>query len=220
MITLCRRTPSGSRTGAGAAPSSFSATTLPIIFPPSFGTLGLPDRRSAAPHRLGPGRAAGRDRACRGARCAAGRLPRVAADHRLQPSARRAGPDRRDERDDGHSWKRRPLSRRSGRRGSRSRGRPFHEAIERSGRATRLAAGRPVMLVSVHSFNPVYRGVARPWHIGIVHDDDVRLAGPLIAALRRQAAADGWRQPALFAGRQGLFHAGEARSFARPCPAR
>ena len=42
------------------------------------------------------------------------------------------------------------------------------------------------MLVSVHSFNPVYRGVARPWHIGIVHDEDVSIAGPLMAALRRR----------------------------------
>lgn len=62
---------------------------------------------------------------------------------------------------------------------------PFHQAIDELVSA-RLAAGRPVMLVSVHSFNPVYRGVARPWHIGIVHDEDVSIAGPLLAALRRQ----------------------------------
>lgn len=62
---------------------------------------------------------------------------------------------------------------------------PFHRAIDDLVSA-RLAAGRAVMLVSVHSFNPVYRGTARPWHIGIVHDEDVSIAGPLLAALRRQ----------------------------------
>lgn len=56
---------------------------------------------------------------------------------------------------------------------------PFHVEIEDviSGR---LAAG----LVSIHSFTPVYKRVARPWHIGVIHDDDRRLASPLIAALR------------------------------------
>ncbi|TIU61584.1 MAG: N-formylglutamate amidohydrolase, partial [Mesorhizobium sp.] len=32
---------------------------------------------------------------------------------------------------------------------------------------------------------PVYKGKSRPWHIGIIHDDDRRLAAPLISALQR-----------------------------------
>lgn len=60
---------------------------------------------------------------------------------------------------------------------------PFHAEIE-SVISERLAAGLETRLVSVHSFTPVYRQVARPWHIGIIHDDDLRLATPLIAALR------------------------------------
>lgn len=62
---------------------------------------------------------------------------------------------------------------------------PFHAAIE-AVLEERLAEGLPTRLVSVHSFTPVYKGVSRPWHIGIVHDDDTRLAGPFIAALRAQ----------------------------------
>lgn len=62
---------------------------------------------------------------------------------------------------------------------------PFHAAIE-AVLEERLAAGLPTRLVSVHSFTPVYKGVSRPWHIGIVHDDDMRLAGPFIAALKAQ----------------------------------
>lgn len=59
---------------------------------------------------------------------------------------------------------------------------PFHDAIDDVIRA-RLRDGRPCRLVSVHSFTPVYRGVPRPWEIGIIHDDDVRVSRPLIAAL-------------------------------------
>jgi predicted N-formylglutamate amidohydrolase len=59
---------------------------------------------------------------------------------------------------------------------------PFHAAIEDLV-GERLAAGRETFLVSVHSFTPAYKGVDRPWEIGIVHDDDERLSGPLIAGL-------------------------------------
>jgi predicted N-formylglutamate amidohydrolase len=59
---------------------------------------------------------------------------------------------------------------------------PFHTEID-SVVSERLADGRETRLVSIHSFTPVYKRVARPWHIGIIHDDDQRLAAPLIAAL-------------------------------------
>lgn len=62
---------------------------------------------------------------------------------------------------------------------------PFHAAIE-AVIAERLAAGLETRLVSVHSFTPVYKGVQRPWQIGIIHDDDTRLAGPFIVALEAQ----------------------------------
>jgi len=63
---------------------------------------------------------------------------------------------------------------------------PFHDLID-AVVAERLAAGRAPMLVSVHSFTPVYKGAARPWQIGILHDDDERLSRPMIAALGRIA---------------------------------
>ena len=59
---------------------------------------------------------------------------------------------------------------------------PFHEGIDALV-GERLAAGREVRLVSVHSFTPVYKGNARPWPVGILHDEDERLSAPLIAAL-------------------------------------
>jgi predicted N-formylglutamate amidohydrolase len=47
-------------------------------------------------------------------------------------------------------------------------------------------AARPItpIVIAVHSFNPVYRGVARPWAIGIVYGERPRLGRALIAALR------------------------------------
>jgi len=60
---------------------------------------------------------------------------------------------------------------------------PFHDAIE-DVVSVRLGAGQETWLVSIHSFTPVYKGVQRPWHIGIIHDEDTRIAAPLIAALK------------------------------------
>ncbi|YBV96572.1 N-formylglutamate amidohydrolase [Phyllobacteriaceae bacterium JZ32] len=60
---------------------------------------------------------------------------------------------------------------------------PYHAAIEALV-ASRFAAGIPPILVAIHTFTPVYRGKERPWHIGIIHDDDTRLAAPVIAGLQ------------------------------------
>jgi predicted N-formylglutamate amidohydrolase len=59
---------------------------------------------------------------------------------------------------------------------------PFHEAIRRTVEE-RCAAGRETRLVSIHSYTPVYFGKARPWHIGIIHDEDERISAPLLSAL-------------------------------------
>ncbi len=58
---------------------------------------------------------------------------------------------------------------------------PFHERIE----AARLAGmGRLKAVVSIHSFTPDYHGQKRPWHIGLVHNVDPRLAQSLALQLR------------------------------------
>jgi predicted N-formylglutamate amidohydrolase len=60
---------------------------------------------------------------------------------------------------------------------------PYHrrigEVIER-----RLREGVPTVLVSLHSFTPVYAGVARPWHIGMLYNRDTRLPPLLLRLLR------------------------------------
>jgi predicted N-formylglutamate amidohydrolase len=60
--------------------------------------------------------------------------------------------------------------------------RRIHEAIE-----ARMRDGVPTVLVSLHSFTPVYAGIARPWHIGTLYHRDVRLPTLLLKALRAEA---------------------------------
>ena len=62
---------------------------------------------------------------------------------------------------------------------------PFHEAVEQLIKG-RLLQDRETSLISIHSFTPVYKGVKRPWHIGILHDEDRSMADPLIAALKSE----------------------------------
>ena len=62
---------------------------------------------------------------------------------------------------------------------------PFHEAVEQLIKG-RLLQDRETRLISIHSFTPVYKGVKRPWHIGILHDEDRSMADPLIAALKSE----------------------------------
>lgn len=65
--------------------------------------------------------------------------------------------------------------------------RPFHDAIDALiGR--RLRGGIPTAVVSVHSFTPVYKGVGRPWEIGILFDRQHRLADAMIEELRQDPA--------------------------------
>ena len=60
---------------------------------------------------------------------------------------------------------------------------PYHrritEVIDR-----RVRDNIPTVLVSLHSFTPVYAGVARPWHIGTLYHRDTRLPPLLLALLR------------------------------------
>ncbi len=60
--------------------------------------------------------------------------------------------------------------------------RPFHTCVEKV-IAERTKRGLPSWIATIHSFTPVYRSVSRPWQIGIIHDEDDRIAKPLIAAL-------------------------------------
>ena len=63
---------------------------------------------------------------------------------------------------------------------------PYHrrigDVIDR-----RLRDGTPTVLVSLHSFTPVYAGVARPWHVGTLYHRDTHLAPLLLQLFRAEA---------------------------------
>ncbi|MBN9594914.1 MAG: N-formylglutamate amidohydrolase [Afipia sp.] len=60
---------------------------------------------------------------------------------------------------------------------------PYHGRIAQALDA-RKAQGLPTILVSLHSFTPVYAGIARPWHIGTLYHRDDRLPHLLRDKLR------------------------------------
>jgi predicted N-formylglutamate amidohydrolase len=62
---------------------------------------------------------------------------------------------------------------------------PYHRRIDEV-IDQRLAAKRPTILVSLHSFTAVYAGVARPWHIGTLYHRDRILPPLLLKALRAE----------------------------------
>jgi len=63
--------------------------------------------------------------------------------------------------------------------------RPYHAAIAASIDRC-LASGSSPAIVSVHSFTESWKGVPRPWHVGVLWEGDRRLALPLLAAFRRE----------------------------------
>ena len=60
---------------------------------------------------------------------------------------------------------------------------PFHAGVAATVAAKR--AKGPVAVIGIHSFTPVYHGVDRPWHIGILFDRDESLSAPMLSALRQ-----------------------------------
>lgn len=60
---------------------------------------------------------------------------------------------------------------------------PYHRAISEMLDACHAAGSVPAIL-SIHSFTPAWKGVARPWHAGVLWDKDGRFAVPLISALQ------------------------------------
>ncbi|HEY2104795.1 MAG TPA: N-formylglutamate amidohydrolase, partial [Candidatus Binataceae bacterium] len=50
----------------------------------------------------------------------------------------------------------------------------------------RRQASRPAVLISMHSFTPVFKAAARRWDVGVLYNRDRRLATLLMDLLRRE----------------------------------
>ena len=71
---------------------------------------------------------------------------------------------------------------------------PYRDTVRAS--IERMSAAGPIpAIVSVHSFTDCWKGVPRPWEIGILWDSDPRFALPLIAGLRDAGFTVGDNEP-------------------------
>ena len=59
---------------------------------------------------------------------------------------------------------------------------PYHHAVSEQIHRLR-ARGITPAVVSIHSCTPVFDRVVRPWHVGVLWDQDPRIAEPLLRAL-------------------------------------
>lgn len=85
---------------------------------------------------------------------------------------------------------------------------PYHDAID--------AAARPDLsaMVSIHSFTPHMRGEDRPWHVGLLFDQDDRLARRLQTELAQEAGLIiGMNAP--YAPSDGVYYTLERHAVAR-----
>ncbi len=64
--------------------------------------------------------------------------------------------------------------------------RPYHDRITAE-LDRRREGGRPTVLISMHSFTPVFKGLARPWQVGVLYNRDPRLAHAMLGLLRAEA---------------------------------
>ncbi|MTI00127.1 N-formylglutamate amidohydrolase [Roseibium sp. RKSG952] len=60
--------------------------------------------------------------------------------------------------------------------------RPYHSLIDETINQM-LSVAAPPVIVSIHSFTPVWRGVPRPWHATVLWDADDRAVRPFLSGL-------------------------------------
>jgi predicted N-formylglutamate amidohydrolase len=101
---------------------------------------------------------------------------------RLQPAARRALFDRGTQRSDDIPGNANIDA--TAAAGARAIFLPYHARIASNSIGVR--EGRQTILISVHSFTPVYHAVARPWQIGMLYGRDARVAHRLLAIIRAE----------------------------------
>lgn len=84
---------------------------------------------------------------------------------------------------------------------------PYHARITAE-LDRRAAAGRPTILVAMHSFTPSMAGGDRPWHAGLLYQRDPRFAHALLEALRAEGD--------LIVGDNEPYRASDATDYAIP----
>jgi predicted N-formylglutamate amidohydrolase len=83
--------------------------------------------------------------------------------------------------------------------------RPYHTAVDAA-----LAGNRAPILLSIHSFTPLYEGVAREVQLGVLFNREERAADRLADALARQFEGVARNEP--WSGRDGLIFSAESHA--------
>jgi predicted N-formylglutamate amidohydrolase len=83
--------------------------------------------------------------------------------------------------------------------------RPFHVAVDRA-----LAQTRAPILLSVHSFTPLYEGVTREVQLGVLFNKEEAAAERLVDALSRSFEGVARNEP--WSGRDGLIFSAESHA--------
>lgn len=91
--------------------------------------------------------------------------------------------------------------------------RPFHDGVSAL-LDRRAAGGQRTLLVSIHSFTPVYKGKPRSVELGILHDRDTMLSAKLIKGFPNVDA----RLNEPYGPKDGVLHTLNMHGFARGLP--
>jgi len=83
---------------------------------------------------------------------------------------------------------------------------PYHDRIDAE-LELRRRAGRPTVLISVHSFTPVFHGEARPWHVGLLYNRDPGFA---------QVLSDGFEGGAFTVGHNVPYSVSDVTDYTIP----
>ncbi len=88
---------------------------------------------------------------------------------------------------------------------------PFHAALDDT-----LRRARPRLLLSIHSFTPVFRGQRRAMEAGVLYDRHDALAERLLLALRGQGLRTEANAP--YSGKDGLIYSAQRHGLAHDVP--
>jgi predicted N-formylglutamate amidohydrolase len=71
---------------------------------------------------------------------------------------------------------------------------PYHRRIEAE-LDRRQRVGQATVFIAMHSFTPCFKGIDRPWHVGVLYHRDARLARRVLGLLRREGLEVGDNEP-------------------------
>lgn len=63
--------------------------------------------------------------------------------------------------------------------------RPYHQAVDSMIKKATKVSGSAPLVISLHSYTPFWKTIARPWHAGVLWDNDPRAALALIDELEK-----------------------------------